>query len=133
MWQGSDLVVILEVDERGGHSDTNYTPECDLTCVDDMNTSIVTLWGKNGLNHGKVPHLFVIRLNPDDCDRMRVNLDVRINKIAERIKHYITVDLSTIDSPERPFLEFWYYDTKCFGHIEFAKSRPDVVKVCKVV
>ena len=64
---------------------------------------------------------------------MRVNLDVRINKIAERIKYYFTVDLSTIDSPERPFLEFWYYHTKCFGHIQFAESRPNVVNVCKVV
>ena len=133
MWQGPDRVVILEVDERGGHSDSNYTALCDLAWVIDMNSSIVELWRKNKYNYGRLPHVFFIRFNPDDCDRMRVNLDVRINKIAERIKHYITVDLSTIDSPERPFLEFWYYAPKCFGHIEFAKSRPDVVNVCDFV
>ena len=64
---------------------------------------------------------------------MDVELNDRIEQIAERIKYYFTVDLSTIDSPERPFLEFWYYDTKCFGHIEFAEARPNVVNVCKVV
>ena len=133
MWQGPDRVVILEVDERGGHSDSSYTALCDLAWVIDMNSSIINLWRENNYNDGKLPHVFVIRFNPEKCDRMDVDLDDRIEQIAKRITYYLTVDLSTIDSPERPFLEFWYYHTKCFGHIHFAESRPNVVNVCKVV
>jgi len=130
LWIGEDRVIQLEVDERGGHSDRNYTPECDLGFIMDINHCINHLFASHGYNDGKVPHHVVLRMNPDECDRMYISLEDRVDQIAERINHYLKVPL---DPTSCPVLEYHYYHTKCSRHISYARTNPDSVHVvCEV-
>lgn len=126
MWSGSDRVVIVEVDERGGHSDSNYTPECDLGWVMDMTAAIVDLYRANGYNEGNVPHVIVVRFNPDECDVQRVGFEERLEVVAERVRHYMTADLSC---DARPILEYHFYHSKCQRHKDWALANPEAVRV----
>jgi hypothetical protein len=130
LWVGADRVVQLEIDERGGHSDSNYSPECDLGFVMDIHACVVRLFAENAYNEGRVPQHIVIRFNPDECDRMRISLDKRIERIAERINYHLN---APYEDATCPILEYHYYHTKCARHIEYAASNPEAVRVNLVV
>ena len=129
LWLGHDRAIILEVDERGGHSDGGYSPECDLGWVMDMNAALITLYRDHAYNDGKVPHLVVVRFNPDECDESNVSLDDRISVVADRVNYYLTVDTSELGSSLLPLLEYHYYHSKCHGHITWARRNEDSVRV----
>ena len=107
-------------------------PECDMGFIMDIYSSIVQLFAANGFNDGKVPHYIVLRFNPDECDRVRVSLDTRIEKVSERINYYLDAPLGDATCPI-PILEYHYYHTKCAAHIDYAKSNSDAVRVDRVV
>jgi hypothetical protein len=129
MWTWTDRVVICEIDENGGH--VNYASECDLGWVMDMNSALIRLFQKNNYNDMKMPHLFVIRFNPDEYDGGKVSLDDRIKNVAKRIRFYLNCDLTDFDSSV-PTVEYHYYHTKCNFHINYARSSlaVNVLKIC---
>jgi hypothetical protein len=129
LWLGQDRVVMLEIDERGGHSDANYSPQCDLGWVMDMNAALISLYRDNAYNEGNVPHVVVIRFNPDECDTQRVSLDDRVSVVAERVNYYLTVDISRLGCSFLPLLEYHYYHSKCRPHIALAESSKESVRV----
>ena len=54
LWLGEDRCILVEVDERGGHSDPSYTPECDFGWAMDMVHCLVQLYRERGRNGGRV-------------------------------------------------------------------------------
>ena len=127
-WFGDDRVVLCEVDENGGHGTRNYTPECDFGWVMDMVSTIVELYRRSNFNGGRVPHIFVIRWNPDEYDGGHVLLRDRIATAAQRINHYLMCDLAPY-TPGIPHIEYHFYHTKCQAHIDWAKSQVDAARV----
>jgi hypothetical protein len=127
-WQGTDRVVILEVDERGGHGSTNYTPECDLGWIMDMNSAIVQLFQKNSLNGGRVPLVSLVRFNPDEYDGPRTSLDQRIGVISARINYLLKRPIDEFCAL-RPEVEFHYYHSKCVDKLDYIRSNPTSVRL----
>lgn len=128
MWVDQDRVVIGEIDENGGHGNTNYTPECDFGWVMDMTSALIKLFQVNDWNDGNIPHIFVIRMNPDECDANPKPLDDRIQLFAERINHYCTCALDEYEA-RVPNIEYHFYHSKCSKHIEYAKKHSSAANV----
>ena len=63
LWIAQDRAIILEVDEGCGNP--SYPAECDVAWAVDMNTALVQLYQKCGYNGGMVPHVILLRFNPD--------------------------------------------------------------------
>ena len=105
--------------------------------VVDLIKTMALAWIKaRGLDEDKfiiyaIAHI-VLRFNPDECDRVRVSLDTRIEKVSERINYYLDAPLGDATCPI-PILEYHYYHTKCAAHIDYAKSNSDAVRVDRVV
>lgn len=129
LWIWKDRVVIGEIDENGGHGTTNYTPECDTGWIMDMTCALVQLFQKNYLNDGKIPHIFVVRMNPDECDVNPQPLQNRIQTFADRINYYCY--LENLDGYESrvPNVEYHFYHTKCYNHIRYAIDHPNAIHV----
>ena len=130
LWLGLDRAILLEIDENGGHSTNNYSPECDLGWVMDMVAALNDLFKANGYNGGKVPFVVVLRFNPDECDTQRVSLDDRVAVVAKRINHYLKMDITPEDAMV-PWIEYHFYHTKCYPHIQYAEAKQDAVRVVR--
>ena len=128
IWFGEDRVIVLEVDEKGGHGSSNYSAECDLGWIMDLNAAIVTIYRGRNMNYGNVPHFLVLRFNPDEYDGGNVSLDTRIDCIGGRVNELMTCDLSWKEA-HHPYIEYHYYHTKCADKIQWAKQNPDAVRV----
>ena len=128
IWIAPDRVVIGEVDENGGHGSSNYTPDCDFGWVMDMTSALIELFQINNWNDDKMPHIFVIRLNPDECDTNPKPFKYRIQLFADRINHYCTCSLDEYQA-RVPNIEYHFYHTKCYKHIEYAKEHPNAANV----
>tara|TARA_B100000945_G_scaffold294356_1_gene271001 strand:+ start:349 stop:1707 length:1359 start_codon:yes stop_codon:yes gene_type:complete len=128
IWINQDRVVIGEVDENGGHGTVNYTPECDFGWVMDMSSALIKLFQTNNWNEGKMPHIFVIRMNPDECDTNPKPLKDRIQLFADRINYYCTCSLDEYEA-RVPNIEYHFYHTKCYKHIEYAKEHSNAANV----
>lgn len=122
LWLGKDRAVICECDENGGHGRGNYTPECDLGWIMDMNAALVAL------NGGRLINLYVIRWNPDGSDTTKLCLDDRVAHVASRVNHFNAMDLCDAD-PRRPTVEYHFYHTKCWRHIEYALEQQGAITV----
>lgn len=128
IWIGTDRVVIAEIDENGGHGTNNYTPECDFGWVMDMTSALIKLFQTNDWNNGKIPHIFVIRMNPDECDVNPQSLQNRVKLLANRINHFTSCELDDYEA-RIPNVEYHFYHTKCYGHIRFAVEHPNAMDV----
>jgi hypothetical protein len=133
LWLGDDRAVHVEIDERGGHSDQNYTPECEMGFVADIHASLIKLYADNGYNDNRVPYLIVLRFNPDECDRLRASLEERVAALAVRVNYYLTVSSETLASAYRPLIEYMYYHSKCADHIAHARAHPEAVCVVREI
>lgn len=133
-WFGEDRVVIVEVDENGGHGSLNYTKECDFGWVMDISSAMYDIYSKK-TRLEVLPHVIVIRFNPDEFDLSRESMKDRVCKLAEVVNRYLTTeDLdSSYDTGARvPLLNYMYYHTKCLDHILYAFEKKDSVKVNEI-
>ena len=132
LWQYKRVVICVECDEKGGHSDLNYTPECDGGWMTDMTVALTELHQRQ---FGKAPYIFFLRFNPDERHRKqtRVDLDQRLKVVADRVNEIRA--LKDFKGLRRgvPMVEYYYYHSKCTQMISYTRDRPDAFRVLKVV
>ena len=134
-WLGEDRVVIVEVDENGGHGTLNYTKECDFGWVMDISSAIYKIYSEK-TRLEVLPHVIVIRFNPDEFDLSRETVKDRVLNLAEVVNRYLTIETldSLYDNGIRvPLMNYMYYHTKCFDHILYALEKKDSVKVNEIL
>jgi len=119
LWLGSDRAVVLEIDENGGHGSANYSPECDFGWVMDVTAALAALYQRHGWNEGRVPRVHVVRWNPDEYDRVR--------RVGRRVTGLF--EAACDDDDPRPRIDYFFYHSKCRGHIEYAMTHPDAAVV----
>jgi len=127
VWMGTDRVVFLEIDENGGHPDR--LSSCELAKVWDQALAVQALLGP-------VP-IWLLRLNPDACDRLRIKLETRCEIVSKEINRLLNLDLAEFKTnPElclRPNIAYFYYHTQCQFQIDAAMANLDSVNVYLVV
>jgi hypothetical protein len=132
IWEGDDIVIVVECDERGGHGSLNYNPECDAGWMTDMTVSLTALYQQRG---GNAPYIFFLRFNPDERDgkRARVSLDDRIQRVADRVNEIR--DMQDFAGLPRgvPMVEYYFYHSKCADMIFYTVNHPDAFKVLRVL
>jgi hypothetical protein len=116
------LVVIVEIDENGGHPDE--LPECHLGRM----CGLTNIFQREDM-FGPASCVYFIRFNPDEYDQDYVTLEERIQELADRI-----TELSCEPPPisPRPMVEYMFYHTKCTKHIKHARNNPDAIEVVQV-
>jgi len=128
LWLGEDRCILVEVDERGGHSDPSYTPECDFGWAMDMVHCLVQLYRERGRNGGRVPHIVLLRYNPDEYDGGRVTEEERLCLLVERIVHHSTRAIPPTDAPV-PEIEYYFYHSKCDHFVSHAQRQVGAARV----
>ena len=118
LWLWKDRVIKLGIDE---HSHVDRTSECEIGKMHDQFVSWQTLLGL-------VP-VFYIKFNPDEYDGERIELDDRLEHIANRIDELLTIDVSKY-SKLVPHVEYWYYHSKASHHINAVKKASDSFILC---
>lgn len=114
LWIWKDRVVSVEIDENGGHPDR--ISECE---IDKMQSQAFSIYTKLG---NRIVPVYYLRFNPDESN-CSTPLETRILRVADRVNKLLSMKLPG-DEAElcKIFVEYYYYHTKCFKHIEAARK-----------
>ena len=102
-----------------------------------MHSAVIQVYRENNYNEGKVPFFTVIRWNPDEYDKARVSVEDRVRAVSARVNELNTVALpGTGPVPGDneadiavPRVEYHYYHTNGYKHIEHALEQKGAIKV----
>jgi hypothetical protein len=128
-WAETGVVVIVEIDEDGGHP--LRPSECELGRMWTLTSSFKQLLSED-------TRIIFIRMNPDECDGGRFTLDERIRVVGSRVREILTFKDERRDfSSSVPRAEYYYYHSNSKHQILAALAKPDAITVkihesCKI-
>jgi len=119
------VVVVCEVDEKGGHP--NEIIECELGRIWTLTDAFKKLMGEQ-------TQVFFIRINPDEFDGGIVSLDERVEIVSDRIQWLLEMEDDELEQFDKsiPHIGYYFYHSKCHFQIEAAKKCTESMKVMEV-
>lgn len=114
-----NIVVSIEIDERGGHPDN--TSECEAGKIDKEFIALKRKLGES-------TRIFFLRFNPDEYDGERVLLEQRIKTVADMALRLLDSEWQQYTSLV-PHVFYYYYHSKCQHHIDYMIAHPYSCKV----
>ena len=113
---GTPIIIIVEVDENGGHPDRH--PQCEATKITD------TFRAHQQLLPGCKSA--TLRINPEQHDGAPSitghSLEARVALVAARVNALIAPGGMANLTETAPYVEYYYYHSSCYKHIEYARG-----------
>ena len=119
------VVIVVEIDEDGGHCHPSYDSECESKKISCQNEAIQKI-----PMYENIP-VITLRVNPDQYNGSKrpstEELAERAKEVSARIRELL--DYYSGKEPERNGyyrVEYFYYHEKAHKHIEYQKKYSDV-------